>query len=269
MEYKTHKPLFPLSEFISHFTWYKNPGSIHSIDRFLPDGNIELVFSLKEDEQFIYDNSTLLKIQGCKRVWLSGIRKKPISIPSGKNSEMFIIHFKKGKASAFLNIPLNEISDHVIDAELLLGNEILELRDQLIENSDPDQKFKIAENNFRIKYQLKNSSIDKLVKNLISESDSNTLKVLRTEINYSSKHFIKLFKEQVGINPNSFLRIHRFQKTIQEIENGKNLEWSALALDCGYYDQSHFNTDFKHFSGFTPEEYLKLKSENLNYVPVR
>jgi len=29
-----------------------------------------------------------------------------------------------------------------------------------------------------------------------------------------------------------------------------------LALECGYYDQSHFINEFRSFSGLTPLEFL-------------
>ena len=41
-----------------------------------------------------------------------------------------------------------------------------------------------------------------------------------------------------------------------------------ISQDCGFYDQAHFINDFKFFSGFTPEEYVRRKNDVLNYVPV-
>jgi len=60
----------------------------------------------------------------------------------------------------------------------------------------------------------------------------------------------------------------RFQKAILEIESRDSVHWSSIALESGFYDQAHFINDFKTFSGFTPNEYLKKKSELLNYIPV-
>jgi AraC-like DNA-binding protein len=60
----------------------------------------------------------------------------------------------------------------------------------------------------------------------------------------------------------------RFQKAILEIEANKSIHWNRVALESGFYDQAHFIGDFKSFSGFTPNEYVKRKSETLNYIPV-
>jgi AraC-like DNA-binding protein len=53
-----------------------------------------------------------------------------------------------------------------------------------------------------------------------------------------------------------------------EIEAIKSIHWSRVALESGFYDQAHFIGDFKNFSGFTPNEYVKRKTETLNYIPV-
>ncbi len=36
---------------------------------------------------------------------------------------------------------------------------------------------------------------------------------------------------------------------------GGNVDWSELAYDLGYSDQSHFIRDFKANCGLTPKEY--------------
>jgi len=72
----------------------------------------------------------------------------------------------------------------------------------------------------------------------------------------------------VGVSPKQYLRIMRFQKAIEAIENNATVRWSKIALESRYYDQAHFIHDFKLFSGFTPNEYMKRKTAMLNYVPV-
>jgi AraC-like DNA-binding protein len=91
---------------------------------------------------------------------------------------------------------------------------------------------------------------------------------LSNDIGYSQKHFIDLFRQHVGVTPKQYLRIMRFQKVICEIERDGFVPWNRIPLECGYYDQAHFIHDFKHFSGFTPNEYRKRKAPTLNYIPV-
>lgn len=271
MIFHQHIPAFPLNLFIESFIYYKDFNPVHSVDRFLPDGNINIVFDLTDYPKYIYDNETLKEIQACRNVWFSGIRNKYITIPSGKDSEMFIINFHKGKAHPFVQIPLSELTDCVVDGELVLTNEIMNLREMLLYAQNVNQKFIIAES-FLLKHFRKNLSqnlmIDFAVAKIVDMPGKIAMKKISEEIGYSQKYFIKIFKEKVGLSPKEFLKIIRFQKAINEIEMRKTISWTSIAFDCGFYDQAHFIHDFKHFSGFTPQEYLQAKNDQLNYVPV-
>ena len=47
------------------------------------------------------------------------------------------------------------------------------------------------------------------------------------------------------------------------------MDWVDIALSRGYFDQSHFNHDFREFSGLSPTEYLNLRTEHRSHVQVR
>src|SRR6185312_537880 len=64
-----------------------------------------------------------------------------ISIPSGKQAAMFVISFRKGMAYPFFPLPMNEMSDRVVDADLLWGDHFACLREQLFEINQIDLKF--------------------------------------------------------------------------------------------------------------------------------
>lgn len=114
-----------------------------------------------------------------------------------------------------------------------------------------------------------NTCVDYAVNGILRGPHTASLSEIREEIGYSRKHFIELFKKRVGVTPKAYLRIMRFQKAVNEIESGGNINWPAIALECGFYDQAHFINEFRGFSGFTPNTYLNQKNGNLNYVPVR
>lgn len=85
---RTHKPAFPLKNFIENLVYFDGPGITHNLDRFLPDGNTKIIIDLTERPQHIYDNETLQEIQTCRDAWVSGVRIRPITIPSGKGSRI-------------------------------------------------------------------------------------------------------------------------------------------------------------------------------------
>lgn len=268
---KIHIPIFPLSQFIDHFFYYEGYNPEHSVDRFLPDGEVQIIFDLTDYPKYIYDNDTLKEIQSCRNVWFSGFRTEPITIPSGKENEMLIVQFRKGKAFPFLTEPMHNITNFVVDAELVLNPEIMSIRERLLDVSTPALKFQVLEKHLVKIYLNKleeNPFVDYAISKILASPNQCSIKTITDKVGYSQKHVIKLFKEQIGVSPKEFLKVIRFQKAIQLIELQKNIDWTAVAFDCGFYDQSHFIADFKHFSGFTPTEYIRQRGLFLNYIPV-
>jgi AraC-like DNA-binding protein len=274
MIFETHTPCYPLNYFVDGFIYYEGYNPEHSIDRFLPDGNTEIIIDLTDTPKYIYDNETLKEIQACHHVWVSGVRTSSICIPSGKESRMFIISFKKGMAFPFYPMPLNELTDYVVDADLVFGSEIIELREKMLESKHIAQLFSLVENFLlviggdRLNINTSAKCIEYAVTTIIQQPNMLNLQQLSEKIGYSQKHFIDLFKKQVGISPKPYLKIMRFQKAILDIEHHSTINWSNIALESGYYDQAHFINDFKIFSGLTPNDYLLKKNNLLNYIPI-
>ena len=268
MTHFVHIPSPPLDRFVSAFIYYKGYVTTHSIDRYLPNGNTEILLNLAETPRYVYDNETLTPLQACKKVWVSGIREHFISIPSGTDAEMFIIEFKRGMAYPFLYHPLSEITDKVVE----INGIFTEMRERLLEKATVAGKFLTAEQMLCGRFgerMIVNPFIDFAVNRIQNDPGGLTIKKIADKTGYSSKHLIRLFSDHVGVTPKSFLRIIRFQKAIREIEAGQRINWAGLASDCGFYDQAHFIRNFKAFSGFTPLEYVRQRNGDFpDYVPV-
>ena len=169
---------------------------------------------------------------------------------------------------------MNELSDVVLGADLAFGRDILDLREQLLAAKSVRQIFQLVEAFLlhqagdAIDGDIATRCIDYALSSIVHKPAIGRLRQLSEHIGYSQKHFINLFTGQVGVSPKQYLKIMRFQKAIRTIENPAPIQWSQIALESGYYDQAHFINDFKYFSGFTPNEYLRRRTALLNYVPV-
>jgi AraC-like DNA-binding protein len=266
-----HVPVFPLSQWIESFIYYRDFHPAHDLDRLLPDGNVTLIFDLTDEPKYIYDNESLKEIQSCRHVWLSGIRNTYITIPSGKDSEMLVVNFHKGKAYPFVDDPLCAFTDHVVDGDIAFGRQIHELRERLLAQPSPQQMFQCAEMHFLSiiqRFSKANPYVDFAVSQILRAPGQQVIARISDRAGYSQKHMIHMFKTHVGVPPKTFMRIMRFQKAVCDIEAQVHVDWSQVAFESGYYDHPHFIHDFKSFSGMTPLQYLAAKNDQLNYVPV-
>lgn len=84
----------------------------------------------------------------------------------------------------------------------------------------------------------------------------------------SERRLSQVFREEVGITPKAWRRVQRFQAAIKDLYAGADLPWAELALQCGYYDQSHFTNEFRSFSGINPTTYSRLRGPWQNHVPL-
>ena len=80
----------------------------------------------------------------------------------------------------------------------------------------------------------------------------------------STRQFERNFKQFAGFSPKLYSRIIRFQAAMQQYGN-KAMSLTAIAYECGYYDQSHFIHDFKEFSGHHPHHYFSGNAEGTEW----
>jgi AraC-like DNA-binding protein len=78
-------------------------------------------------------------------------------------------------------------------------------------------------------------------------------------IGLSQRHFVDLFRHEVGVSPKMFCRVRRFNDVLRRIERSTEVDWTDVALSCGYFDQPHFIHDFRSFAGMTPSVYLRQR----------
>ena len=93
-------------------------------------------------------------------------------------------------------------------------------------------------------------------KRIIDSDGLVTIRSLVEETGWSQKHLISQFREHIGLAPKMFARVIRFGRAVDRLRQRSHASLTDLALDCGYYDQSHFDRDFRAFAGVTPTELL-------------
>lgn len=274
MIFRLHKPQGEVASVIAEIIYHKGFFEQHDRERFLPDGGVNMVIDLTDRPKFVFDPVTLQPLLRCKNAWISGMRTAPITISSAKMSDMVVVGFQPAGAFAVWGIPLHELRDTVVDAEAALGPSVTDLRSRLLDCTDADGRFELVEAWAREamknrvlpdrQWGLAQFAVDWIRRAPTMAS----IDTVARRAGASNRHLIHTFKRFVGTTPKQFQRVHRFQQVVVSVDAAETVDWAQVALDCGYYDQAHLIRDFRHFSGFTPTEYLTARGKITNYVPV-
>src|SRR6516165_10586642 len=67
--------------------------------------------------------------------------------------------------------------------------------------------------------------------------------------------FLRLFKRETGLSPHEFMIRCRVERAKELLLQGKPL--IEIAIDTGFFDQSHFYRHFKRVTGQAPSSYRK------------
>ena len=74
---------------------------------------------------------------------------------------------------------------------------------------------------------------------------------------FTNRHIRRLSIKYLGISPNLLSRIVRYQKSLHFLKAYPEDCMAGLAIEQGYFDQSHFIKEFKRFQGVTPRELIR------------
>jgi AraC-like DNA-binding protein len=272
MLYVTHFPKPPLNQFVELFWFYDGfPSRSHKKERLMPDGSVELVINLNEDETRIYDRENLEKCERLPGTVLCGPHSSFFVIDTAEQDSVMGIHFKPGGAFPFFKLPADELQNQHVSLEDLWGTEAALLRERLLEAPTPEMKFQLLEDCLvaqTSKPMERHRAVNQALSLFRNIHTAPAMADVSDQIGISSRHLIQLFSNEVGLTPKLFCRVRRFQQVLQTLRTGTEFDWAEIAADCGYYDQAHFIHDFKAFSGINPTTYWLQKTEHLNHVPI-
>ena len=252
------QPKPPLSKFIDSFWLYEGNTGEHQTD-ILPTGTLELVINLRQNELVFYGSE---RPETCSRfsgAVVSGAHGRRFAPHTTEKTTIIGVHFKPGGAFPFLGLPADDLANTHVDLETLWGVKASRLRARLCEARTSAERFQLLQEALLSRlchgveqHYAVSAALEIFWKNQAGPTVRDAAKYL----GLSQRRFIQVFSAEVGITPKLFSRIQRFQQSRSYIKNNSTPNWAALALDLGYFDQSHLIREFIEFSGLTPTDHI-------------
>lgn len=258
MIYRTYAPGPPLSRWVEYL-WQLRDAPGHARERIVPNGTLELVINLVEDEIRIYHPEAPGPCRRYRGAVVSGAFSTFFEIDTREHASVMGAHFRPGGASEFLKgLPAHELGDGHVALDELWGPSARELRERACEATSASDRFKLLERALmaqKLPSGRQRRRVDAAVSALNRPEVS--VRQLAEQLGISHKQLIEVFRAQVGTTPKSFQRLLRFQRALALVRTAPEPDWARLAHAAGYFDQSHLIRDFSVFSGLTPREYLR------------
>lgn len=218
--------------------------------RILPTGKVHIVFHY--GDPFVQHHRNF----DCRMpdFMVFGQTTKPVTVSATGRTGILIACLYPWGAVPLLGTPAYEFTDSYLDLRTLFtASVITRFTEKMNAAGSNTERVKILQA-FLIGL-LDDSQRDRLIceaaLRINRANGTCAVSKLAKDLQMSRRHLSRRFKQAIGLSPKVFANIVRFQKAIGLKRNGRS--WQKIVSRCYYYDQAHFITEFKSFSGIAPE----------------
>ena len=223
----------------------------------VPYGAVNLIFCF--GFQFRYFNNRQEFIVGSH---IKGPSLKYYHIEHYGKIDLLLVNFKPYGLYLFVHFPVDKLYGKVLDINEV-DPEFVKTEELLKICPDDKERMGVLEGEMLRLFNPKRADISDVVEavNLIVQKQGLLdIENLLKEIPMSPKTLERKFRSITGMTPKNYIRLIRFESVLKKVRTDQtHRNWMEVALESGYYDQSHFIRDFKEFMGNPPEKYLNKR----------
>jgi AraC-like DNA-binding protein len=223
-------------------------------ERILPDSCVELVFHFHDPylSHFSTGDSALQP-----RSFVVGQMKRFLEIEPAGRAGLVAVRFLARGAYLFFHRPLSEVAAGVVDLEDLWRARAREWTERIALAKGMAERVRFLEQAL-LGLLGENSRTEPAVNRalMLIEASRGRFRVneLADDIGVSCRHLARQFQRAVGLSPKEFGRVARFLHSLQLLTTRNGHSLTDVALESGYFDQAHFNHEFREFAGMSPGE---------------
>ncbi len=223
-------------------------------ERILPDSCVELVFHFRDPYRSYFANGgTALQ----PRSFVVGQMRRFLEIEPAGRAGFVAVRFLARGAYLFFHRPLSEVAAGVVDLEELWPARAGEWTERIATATGMPARVRLIEEallGLLRENRGTDPAVDRALELIASSGGQRRVSDLAADIGVSCRHLTRQFQRAVGVSPKEFGRITRFIRALQLMSGGGQRALVDIALECGYFDQAHFNHEFRDLAGMSPGE---------------
>ncbi|MEW6271578.1 MAG: AraC family transcriptional regulator [Thermodesulfobacteriota bacterium] len=235
--------------------WYSEGTTAAPRERLLPNGLVELAICLAEPHRLIEGAGPAL-LRAC----LTGLQTGPMVIEHPSYHRVLGLRLHPAGAYAALALSMREVSGLTVELCDLVGRAGDELAERCHDAPSIERCFHVAAD-WVAERAARSRGLDPRIAWTVGRIDESGGRVpiaeLREATGYSKTRLADAFREQIGVVPKVYARIVRYRRALALLD-ARTSSLADVALQAGYYDQSHMTTEFRELGGLTPREFVAV-----------
>lgn len=190
-------------------------------------------------------------------------RFKQYQLQVSQDASFISVRFRAGAFRHFCQYAGSDFIDNFVSCEDLWGQMGKSLEQQVFVAQSTPERVRVIEG-FLIeclnRYVKDERKLDCAVQSLLYHYQDMNVQQIQQNLFLSQRQMERKFKAAVGVSPKAFQRISRFEAVIKKLLLARQNKYLDIAMEHGYYDQSHFIKDFKYYIGEAPSVFLQNKN---------
>jgi AraC-like DNA-binding protein len=265
-------PAAPLNQYIRALWYAQAPDVPHHRERVLPSGCVQIILNLARD--YLLDCPEGRADCRMPPGLVVGARSVYEIVDTSDMADLIGIVFAPGGFAPFAGDACDLFSNRSIALEDIWGNGADVLRNRLLEAASPHDRIGCLEDFLcsrfaqRVAARARSPQVNFALRYFAHNPAIASVRETARQIGWSERRLSQIFREEIGLTPKVWCRVQRFQRAVKQLHAGVEVRWAELALDCGYYDQSHFANEFRAFSGVDARTYTARRTQWANHIPI-
>jgi AraC-like DNA-binding protein len=258
MDY-TELPPPPALAGLIHCFWFlrAEPGG-SDLQTVVPDGRIELVLHLAEPFDAMESGGRRTRQE---RALVAGQLTGPFRLATAGPADVVGIRFRSLGARALLGIRLDEITDAVLPLREVAPGLAGTLWDIAASHCGVTARATALAG--AVAGMVGRNGIGSRFADAVARlgaADPPGVWRLARELGVSARTLERRFRAEVGLSPRTFARVARFRRAFRLLGRSSAGRWGRVAIEAGYFDQSHLVREFRRFAGVAPSEFFGADS---------